>query len=52
MKPIIEIDWKEVFRAGHLMAAIVSWDTNHSIPWLIGHTLSGWFYLIYKLCGY
>lgn len=32
---------------GHIIAAILSWTTNHSIGWCILHTLFSWFYVIY-----
>ncbi len=36
---------------GNVIAAIVSWVTNHSIGWCIVHCLLGWFYVIYYLLG-
>jgi hypothetical protein len=36
---------------GAVIAAIVSYTTNHSILWALVHGFLGWFYLIYRICG-
>lgn len=36
---------------GNVVAAILSWVTNHSIVWCIVHCFFGWFYIIYYLLG-
>lgn len=34
---------------GSVLAIVVSYDANHSIPWAIVDGLFGWFYIIYFL---
>jgi hypothetical protein len=36
------------FGLGSLIAALLSWDLNHDILWLIFHIVCGWFYVIYR----
>ena len=37
------------FGIGSIIAAILSWVTNHSIIYCILHVLCGWLYVIYWL---
>jgi hypothetical protein len=37
---------------GTVIAAIISWTTNHSVLWAILHGFFGWFYVIYYALGY
>jgi hypothetical protein len=30
-----------------VLAAILSWDHNHSILWMVAHSFCSWFYVIY-----
>ena len=32
---------------GNIIAAILSWETNHSIMWAAIQSFCGWFYVIY-----
>jgi len=34
---------------GSVIAAILSWTTNHSVLWCILHTLLGWLYVVFWL---
>ena len=34
---------------GSLVAAILSWDLNHAVGWLIIHSLLSWIYVIYRI---
>jgi len=34
---------------GSLLAAILSWDLNHAVGWVVIHGLLSWFYVIYRL---
>ena len=39
-------------RIGGVMAAVLSWDANHSIIWMWVHLVFGWGYVIYRALGY
>lgn len=30
----------------------LSWLANHSIGWAMLHAIFGWFYVLYRACGY
>ena len=32
---------------GSVIAAILSWATNHSILWMLLHMMCSWFYVLY-----
>lgn len=40
------------FGLGTVIAAVVSWDHNHSILWAIIDGLLSWVYLVYALISY
>ena len=44
-----ESKMKEGFGLGSIIAAVLSYSTIGSIPWLIVDTLCGWFYVGYYL---
>ncbi len=37
---------------GGVIAAIMSWGTNHSVLWAIFHFICGWIYVIYHCIMY
>lgn len=34
---------------GSTLAMVISWDTNHSVPWAIIHGFLSWGYVIYHV---
>ena len=42
-----EINIGNGFGIGSIIAAILSWTTNHDVVWCILHIFCGWFYVIY-----
>lgn len=32
---------------GFILAVVISWESNHSIGWAIGHGFSGWLYIFW-----
>lgn len=36
---------------GMILAAICSWQINHSLFWVVVHSLFGWLYIIYLCAG-
>jgi hypothetical protein len=34
---------------GSVLAAVLSWDLNHAVGWLLIHSILSWFYVIYRL---
>lgn len=37
---------------GAILAGFISWQTNHSIGWLIFHVLLNWLYVVYYVAFY
>jgi hypothetical protein len=37
---------------GSVLATVMSYDTNHSIPWAVVHFLLSWIYVIYHAINY
>ena len=40
------------FGIGAIIAGILSWITNQSVLYCIGHVILGWLYVIYWLIAY
>ena len=37
---------------GAVIAALLSWNVNHSLLWALGHAFLSWFYVIYHWLKY
>jgi hypothetical protein len=45
--PVANAAIKEGATLGAVLSAILSWDHNHSILWMVVHSFCGWFYVFY-----
>lgn len=48
----VSVTLREVGSVGVVLATVLSWTTNASVAWAIGHASLGWIYVIYWLFVY